>query len=124
MEEKNPSFEYTYCAPQNEEVRKIREKYVPREQSKLDQLHRLDRGATRRGSRAAIALGTLSTLLLGTGMSCTMVFQGGWFIPGILIGTAGILGICLAYPLYTAITKKERERIAPEILRLTDELLK
>ncbi len=32
--------------------------------------------------------------------------------------------VCAAYPIYVAVTKHERERIAPEILRLTDELLK
>ncbi len=45
------------------------------------------------------------------------------FVPGIAIGLAGIAGMCLAYPLYSHITRRERERLAPEILRLTDELM-
>ncbi len=32
--------------------------------------------------------------------------------------------IALAYPVYNRVLKKERARIAPEILRLTEELLK
>jgi hypothetical protein len=32
--------------------------------------------------------------------------------------------VALAYPLYNRVLKKQREKIAPEILRLSDELLK
>ncbi len=42
------------------------------------------------------------------------------FWVGILVGVAGVLG---AYPLYTYITKKERERLAPGIIKLADALL-
>ena len=45
-------------------------------------------------------------------------------LPGIVIGVAGMAGTAAAYPLYMQITKRERERIAPEILRLTEELMK
>jgi hypothetical protein len=43
---------------------------------------------------------------------------------GIIIGIIGIVMVCLAYPVYNRILKKEREKIAPEVLRLTDELMK
>ena len=43
---------------------------------------------------------------------------------GIIIGIVGLLVLSLAYPVYMQVTKKEREKIAPEILRLTEELLK
>ena len=61
---------------------------------------------------------------MGLGMSLAMVWQGMWFIPGIIIGLAGIGILAAAYPVYNHVTRKERERIAPEILRLTDELMK
>ena len=61
---------------------------------------------------------------MGVGMSCAMVWQGVLFIPGIIIGLAGIGLVAAAYPVYNYVTKKEREKIAPEIIRLTDELLK
>ena len=35
-----------------------------------------------------------------------------------------IIGICAAYPLYVRITKKQCEKLAPEIMRLADELMK
>lgn len=123
MQHKQDAFEYTYSAPRQEEIKKIREKYLPQEENKMEQLRRLDRSATRKGTSAAITLGTIGCLVLGVGMCCCLVWQGALFIPGILIGMAGLVGTVMAYPVYLRITKKERERIAPEILRLTEELL-
>ena len=117
-------FEFTYSASQQEEVQKIREKYIPREMDKMEQLRRLDAGVTRKGTAVALVVGIVSALVLGVGMCCCMVWGGSLFIPGIIIGIAGIVGVALAYPLYNRITKTERERIAPEIIRLTDELMK
>lgn len=120
----NRSFTYTYSASQREELERIRQKYLPPEEDKLAKLRRLDKSALRKGTIAALTVGIVGTLLLGLGMCCTIVWMGAMFIPGIIIGTAGIALVALASPIYAHITKKERERIAPEILRLTDELLK
>ena len=120
----NRSFTYTYSASQREELERIRRKYLPPEEDKLAKLRRLDKSALRKGTIAALTVGIVGTLLLGLGMCCTIVWMGAMFIPGIIIGTAGIALVALASPIYAHITKKERERIAPEILRLTDELLK
>lgn len=126
MNEKNHNevFEFTYSAKQQEEVRKIRQKYVPREEDKMEQLRRLDASVTSKGTLISVTVGVISALILGFGMCCCMVWDGGWFIPGIFIGLVGIAGMALAYPLYNHITKKAREKIAPEIIRLTDELMK
>lgn len=117
-------FEFNYSAKQQEEVQRIREKYAPKEEDKLEQLRRLDAGVTRKGSAVSLVVGILGALLLGIGMSCCMVWGGLWFVPGIVVGVIGIVGVALAYPLYERVTRKEREKIAPEILRLTDELMK
>ena len=69
-------------------------------------------------------MGVVGCLLLGVGMCCTMVWTGELFIPGIIIGLAGIALVAAAYPVYSRITRKEREKIAPEILKLTDELIR
>lgn len=123
-EQNNQTFAYTYSANQQEEIKRIREKYVPREPDKMEQLRRLDASVTQKGSLVSLVLGILSALLLGVGMCCCMVWAGMWFIPGIFIGLLGILGVSLAYPVYHKITQKERQRLAPEILRITDELMK
>jgi hypothetical protein len=67
-------------------------------------------------------LGVVGAIVLGVGMCCTMVWAGKWFVPGIVVGIIGLCGVGAAYPLYQAMTKKRRAKIAPEILRLTEEL--
>ena len=122
MEDKE-IFEYTYSASRQSEIRQIREKYLPKEMSKLDQLRTLDERVTRRGSAISLVHGTLFTLLLGFGMSCTMVWAGNLFVPGILIGCLGLAGVAVTYPLYSRIVKQDREKIAPQILQLSEELI-
>lgn len=118
------SFCYTYSASQQEEIQNIRKKYMEPEEDKMEQLRRLDRSVTSKGTLYSIVVGILGCLILGTGMSCAMVWQGIWFVPGIVIGCVGLALIGMAYPIYNQITKRERERVAPEILRLTEELMK
>lgn len=129
MEKKNGTFNYTYSAEQQEEIKQIRQKYAAPEENKMEQLRKLDRQASRKAQAWAIAFGAIGALVLGTGMSLAMTdlsgFLGGTaMIIGIPVGLVGIALVTLAFPIYNRILKKERQRIAPEILRLTDELMK
>lgn len=122
------TFEYTYSARRQQEVEKIRSAYLPREEDKLDALRRLHAIPTRTAQTAALTLGILGMLVLGTGMSLCMTELGSALgslaMPlGIVTGLAGIAAAALAWPVYHRILKKEREKIAPQILRLSDELL-
>ncbi len=123
MMEKNDTFRYTYSAKEQEEIRRIREKYIPREADKMEQLRRLDAGATQKGTVLSLVVGIIGALLLGVGMCCCMVWTG-LLVPGIIVGVAGIAVTGAAYPVYNHVLKTEREKIAPEILRLTEELMK
>ena len=123
------SFEYTYSAAQQQEIEQIRKKYLPKEEDKMQQLRRLHHSATQKAQSASIAIGIIGALILGTGMSLTMTDLGailGEFalVLGIVIGLIGIVLVAAAYPVYNRVLKTQRERIAPEIMRLTDELLK
>ncbi len=122
MENKDQTFHYTYSAKQQEEIQSIRKKYLPKEEDKMEQLRRLDQGTTKKGRILSITLGVIGCLLLGVGMCCTMVWMEQLFIPGIIIGLIGIGAVIAAYPLYTRVTRKEREKVAPQILQLTEEL--
>ena len=122
MENKKETFEYTYSAKQQQEIENIRKKYLPKEEDKMEQLRRLDRSATKKGTMVSIILGTVSALILGVGMCCTMVWPETLFIPGIIVGIIGIAGVADAYPIYLSITRKERKKLAPQILKLTEEL--
>lgn len=123
------SFQYTYSAERQQEIEAIRREYLPKEADRMEQLRKLHHSATRKAQTASIAIGVIGTLVLGTGMSLCMselgLLLGGMaMVIGILAGLAGLFMVALAYPVYNRVLKKERERIAPEILRLTDELLK
>lgn len=120
MENHKETFEYTYSAKQQEEIENIRRKYMPKQEDKMEQLRKLDREVTRLGTIWAIGLGTIGCLVFGVGMCCVMVWN--ILIWGIVIGVIGMLIMAVAMPVYKCITKKERERIAPQILALTEEL--
>ena len=122
MENKDQTFHYTYSARQQEEIQNIRKRYLPKEEDKMEQLRRLDQGTTKKGMILSVTLGVIGCLLLGVGMCCTMVWTEQFFIPGIIIGLIGIAAVIAAYPLYTWVTRKEREKVAPQILQLTEEL--
>lgn len=121
--ENNQSFEFNYCAQEQEEIKKIREKYLPPEEreTKMDQLRRLDASVAQKGTVWSLILGIISALVMGVGMCCCMVWN--LFAVGIAIGILGIAGVSMAYPLYTWLVQKERERMAPQILKLTEELM-
>lgn len=122
MDQNEETFEYRYSAKQQEEIEAIRQKYLPKEEDKMEQLRQMDKRVSRKGTIISIIIGVIGCLLLGIGMCCTMEWAGRWFVPGIIIGVIGIVMIALAYPLYERITKKERKKIAPLILKLADEL--
>ena len=117
-------FEMTYSAKQQEEVNKIRNKYLPKEENKMEQLIRLDKQTERPGTIASIVLGIAGTLVLGFGMSCVLVWNSSIevFIAGIIIGVLGMGMAGFAYPVYKKITVKERIKVANQILALSKEL--
>lgn len=125
----NETFKMTYSAQQQEEIQAIRKKYAPREESKMEHLRALDAQVNRRASMRAVVLGTVGAIVMGCGMSLVMsdfgALLGAAALPvGVAVGLTGMLLLALAYPVYNRTLQKEREKVAPEILRLTDELMK
>ena len=121
MEEK---FEYTYSAKQQEEIEKIRRKYMPKEEDKMELLRKLDRDVTKPGTVRALVICVLGSLVFGFGMSCVLVWKETLLVVGIITGIIGILVMGLAMPMYYKVTEKQREKIAPQILKLAEELSK
>ncbi len=122
--ENNNTFHYTYSAKQQEEIETIRKKYLPKEVDKMEQLRRLDQSSTRKGTAISVTVGVIGCLVLGTGMCCTMVWEERFFVLGVILGLIGIAAVVAAYPLYSRITKKQRQKLAPQILKLAEELSK
>ena len=124
----NHSFEYTYSAQQQQEVERIRKKYLPKEESKMDQLRKLHGIPTQKAQSVSLAVGIIGALIMGTGMSLAMTdlapaLGSLAMVIGIVVGVVGMVLVALAYPLYNRVLTREREKIAPEILKLTDELM-
>ena len=95
----------------------------------MEKLRKLHSIPTQKAQAASIAIGIIGALILGTGMSLCMTDLGAVLgnlamAVGIPVGIAGIVLAASAYPVFKRTLQKERERIAAEILRLTDELLK
>lgn len=125
MEKKSENaFQYSYSSKQQSEIEAIKRKYMPKQEDKLEQLRKLDKSTETPGTVVGLILGIIGTLVMGTGMSCVMVWADTLFIVGIVVGLLGIVMIALAYPAYRIVTKKQREKIAPMILALSEELLK
>lgn len=130
----NSGFTYTYSASDQAELKRIRDKYAaPTEmEDKMARLRRLDASVTNTAQAVALAFGVLGSLILGFGMSLIMTDLAdtlgvsgdmAMFI-GITVGVVGGVIASFAYPVYNAIVKAKRKKLAPEIIRLTDELLK
>lgn len=125
------TFSFTYSAKEQEEIKKIRQKYQTTEESEMVRLRKLDEKVTQKATSIAIAYGVAGALILGTGMSLVMTDLGMILNISIMLSMvlgigAGLIGLvlsALAYPMYNRTLKKEREKIAPEILKLTEELL-
>ena len=137
MDNKNQEksgFTYTYSAKEQAELKRIRDKYTaPTEvEDKMARLRRLDASVTNTAQAVALAFGVIGTLILGFGMSLCMTDLGEILgshsdlamVIGIIVGIVGGALASLAFPIYNAIVKAKRQKLAPEIIRLADELMK
>lgn len=124
MKNNNETFEYTYSAKQQEEIERIRRKYITKEDDKMEQLRKLDRDVTKPGTIWSLVLGIVGCLIFGAGMSCVLALPESFFVIGVVVGIIGMAIMGAAYPVYAKITAREKERIAPQILALTEELAK
>ncbi len=125
-------FVYTYSAKERKEVEEIRKRYTAEEkpsENAIERLRRLDREVTNKATAWALVIGILGALVLGTGMSFIMTEIGNvlgvWSIVlGVGIGIIGMALCAISYPVYSYVLERGRKKIAPEMIRLTDELLK
>ena len=126
------TFRYTYSAKEQEEIKNIRKKYDVKQEDKIEKLRRLDESVTRKATTLSLFVGVFGTLIMGAGMSLIMsdfsailgAYEELALILGIVIGLLGASLAIIAYPVYNITLKHQRKKIAPEIIKLTDELLK
>lgn len=118
-------FSLTYSGQRQDDIKRIRSKYLSepeRKQDKFDELKKLDDSVTKLADMVSIIHGVVFSLIFGLGLSICLTNEA-MLIKGIIIGIIGMIGIGFAYPIYKAVLKKRRKKVAPQILELTEELL-
>lgn len=121
------TFTYSYSAKRNSEVLEIRKKYLPQEESKLEELKRLDNTVQTSGMTESLSAGIGGALVFGLGLCLAMQIIGSGVILvilGVLLGIVGIAGMLVAYPVYRRVFNNTKQKFTPRILELTAELSK
>ena len=121
-------FEYKYEAPtieERKEIDSIRRAYLPKEQrmSSIDRLRYLDNKVKIAPKIWGLSLGVIGCLLFGTGLTFFLEWTNLWYL-GIPFGIIGIIPIAMAYPVYIKLLKKMKDKYGPEIIALSNQLLK
>ena len=104
-------------------IERIRASYTEKEITKLDELKALDKKVKRPAQIFAYVYGSLSSLVLGTGMCLAMKVIGNSMALGIGIGLVGIALTLTTYPIFKAILKRRKNKYAKQIFELSDSLL-
>lgn len=120
--EDNVAFSYHYSAPEHLELERIRKKYLPKEESKLEELKRLDRQVQEAGLMQSLSLGLLSCLCFGLGLCLVLKVIGSSLLLGIPLGLMGIAGMLAAYPIYRKCSTRVKNANTSRILQLAAEL--
>ena len=103
----------------------IAKEYVPKRDSKIIALKKLDSKAKRPAKIFAFSFGIVFVLVAGAGMSFAMqvIGSGAWgMILGIILGVVGFTACSLNYPIYKYILKKGKEKYAYEIVELARQI--
>lgn len=123
-------FSYTYSARDNQEVLRIRDKYLPKQEDPLTTLKTLDARVKRPAEVFAYIFGSVDAIIMGTGMSLVMTDVGAYLgitqtMPlGIAVGLVGMGLALLTYPLYKSILKGRKRKYAQQILELSENILR
>ena len=110
-------------------VQKIRTQYTEKQHTELDKLKALDAKVKKPANVFAYIYGSLGAIVMGAGMSLVMTDIGavigltGTMVPGIAIGIVG-MGMALStYPLYKNILNLRKKKYAPQILKLSEQII-
>jgi hypothetical protein len=111
-------------------VQKIRTQYTEKEHTGLDKLKELDAKVKRPANVFAYIFGSISAIIMGSGMSLVMtdiaetVGIENPMLYGIVIGVVGMLMAIINYPIYKGILGSRRKKYADKIIALSDKIMK
>lgn len=110
-------------------VQKIRTQYTEKEHTQLDALKALDAKVKRPANVFAYIFGSISAIIMGSGMSLVMTDIGSSIgvenamVPGIIIGIVGMLMAIINYPIHKSILASRKKRYADQIIKLSDKIM-
>lgn len=110
-------------------VQKIRTQYTEKEHTRLDELKELDAKVKRPANVFAYVFGSISAIIMGSGMSLVMTDIGSSIgiedamAPGIVIGVVGMLMAIVNYPIYQKMLASHRKKYADKIMELSDKIM-
>ena len=110
-------------------AQKIRTQYMEKESTELDALRELDREVKRPANIFAYVFGSISAVIMGSGMSLVMtdiaaqLGLGDMMIPGIVIGIVGMAMALVNYPIYKRFLGSRKQKYSAEIIRLSDNIM-
>ncbi len=111
-------------------VQKIRTQYTQKEHTELDVLKELDKKVKSPANTFAYVFGSVSALVLGSGMSLIMtdisetIGMNSPIVPGLVIGVIGMVMAIVNYPIYKRFLDSRRKKYANEIIALSDKIMK
>ena len=109
------AFSYTYSATENQEVLNIRKKYMPHEETKLEELKRLDRLVQNSGVTESLCAGIGGCLIFGLGLCLAMEVIGQMIWLGMILGLVGTGGMVAAFPVYRKFYNKAKAQHTPAL---------
>ncbi|MBQ8502939.1 MAG: hypothetical protein IJ491_01535 [Clostridia bacterium] len=119
--EKNESgFSFSYSAGRQIEIDRIVSKYTDNKEDKFQQMKKLDDSVESLGTAIAIVYAIVSVLVFGAGMSFSLAMN--QMVLGIVVGITGVVMLFFIAPVRRFVVKKRREKIAPKILELAEEI--
>jgi hypothetical protein len=110
-------------------VQKISSQYTEKESTKLDELKELDKKVKAPANVFAYVFGSISAIIMGSGMSLVMtdlgetLGMGDAMVPGVVIGVIGLVLALVNYPMYKKILGSRKEKYAEQIIKLSDKLM-
>ena len=110
-------------------VQKIRTQYTDKEHTQIDALKALDKKVKKPANVFAIIFGSISVIIMGSGMSLVMTDIGANIgvaepmIPGVIVGIVGMVMVIVNYPIYKRILSARREKYADKIIALSNNIM-
>ena len=112
-------------------AQKIRTQYIEKTATELDTLRALDAKVKRPANVFAYVFGSISAIIMGSGMSLVMTDIGeilgshsDMAMPiGIIIGVVGMFMAIVNYPIHKAILNSRKKKYSAEIIALSEKIM-